>query len=313
MSHSCIVSGAKSALEASEAAVASAENALAAAKLANRHMKKILGAATLAEDLEAVVVGDMGEEGAGMMRDLMLRQGSFTSIRERSSPDLSTSLSSVYYSCIDEDSDHDSFEEDDDYDVVVESVATCPSPEFDNHVIEEESLCQDDQKGSFVFDENRNVDVENVYNNLSLEEKVADNFSHIKQKQQDSKNKNGFTHQGPGSYADICRGTVPVSQTPSEAEAVASAPRVGWCPRCGRRYSECEDGRMLVRGGQTVVRGQEMVQKRNAFLFKFPAFNLFCPFNTLLVQTPFLNTLLRKLFLAALVGLFTSEECPGPS
>ena len=300
MSHSCIVSGAKSALEASEAAVASAESALAAAKLANRHMKKILGAATLAEDLEAVVVGDMGEEGAGMMRDLMLRQGSFTSIRERSSPDLSTSLSSVYYSCIDEDSDHD------DYDVVVESVATYPSSEFANHVIEEESLCQDDQKGSFVFDENRNVDVENVYNNLSLEEKVADNFSHIKQKQQDSKNKNGFTHQGPGSYADICRGTVPFSQTPFEAEAVASAPRVGWCPRCGRRYSECEDGRMLVRGGQTVVRGQEMVQKRNAFLFKFP-------FNTLLVQTPFLNTLLRKLFLAALVGLFTSEECPGPS
>ena len=292
MSHSCIISKAKSALEVSEAA----------AKLADRHVKKIL-----TEDLEAVVAGGRGEEGAGMMRDLMLRQGSFTSIRERSSPDLSTSLSSVYYSCIDEDSDHD------DYDVVVESVATYPSSEFANHVIEEESLCQDDQKGSFVFDENRNVDVENVYNNLSLEEKVADHFSHIKQKQQDSKNKNGFSHQGPGSYADICRGTVPVSQTPSEAEAVASAPSVGWCPRCGRRYSECEDGRMLVRGGQTVVRGQEMVQKRNAFLFKFPAFNLFCPFNTLLVQTPFLNTLLRKLFLAALVGLFTSEECPGPS
>ena len=272
MSHSCIVSGAKSALEASEAAVASAESALAAAKLANRHMKKILGAATLAEDLEAVVAGDMGEgEGAAMMRDLMLRQGTFTSIRERSSPDLSTSLSSVYYSCIDEDSDHDSFEEDDDYDVVVESVATYPSPEFANHVIEEESLCQDDQKGSFVFDENRNVDVENIYNNLSSEEKVADNFSHIKQKQQDSKNKNGFTHQDPGSYADICRGTVPVSQTPSEAEAVASAPSVGWCPRCGRRTSECEDGRMLVRGGQTVVRGQEMVQKRNAFIL-----DLFC-------------------------------------
>ena len=97
MSHSCIVSGAKSALEASEAAVASAESALAAAKLANRHVKKILGAATLAEDLEAVVAGDTGEEGGGMMRDLMLRQGPFTSIRERSSPDLSTSLSSVYY------------------------------------------------------------------------------------------------------------------------------------------------------------------------------------------------------------------------
>ena len=271
MSHSCIVSGAKSALEASEAAVASAENALAAAKLANRHVKKILGAATLAEDLEAVVAGDMGEgEGAAMMRDLMLRQGTFTSIRERSSPDLSTSLSSVYYSCIDEDSDHDiNFEEEDDYDVVVESVATYPSSEFDNHVIEEESLCQDDLKGSFVFDENRNVDVENVYNNLSLEEKVADNFSHIKQKQQDSKNKNGFSHQGPGSYADICRGTVPSAQPPSPG--MTSAPSVGWCPRCGRRYSECEDGRMLVRGGQTVVRGQEMVQKRNAFIL-----DLFC-------------------------------------
>ena len=98
MSHSCIVSEAKSALEVSEAAVASAESALAAAKLANRHVKKILGAATLAEDLEAVVAGDTGEEGGGMMRDLMLRQGPFTSIRgERTSPDLSTSLSSVYY------------------------------------------------------------------------------------------------------------------------------------------------------------------------------------------------------------------------
>ena len=254
MSHSCIISKAKSALEVSEAA----------AKLADRHVKKIL-----AEDLEAVVAGGRGEEGAGMMRDLMLRQGSFTSIRERSSPDLSTSLSSVYYSCIDEDSDHDSFEEDDDYDVVVESVATYPSPEFANHVIEEESLCQDDQKGSFVFDENRNVDVENVYNNLSLEEKVADNFSHIKQKQQDSKNKNGFSHQGPGSYADICLGTVPSAQPPSPG--MTSAPSVGWCPRCGRRTSECEDGRMLVRGGQTVVRGQEMVQKRNAFIL-----DLFC-------------------------------------
>ena len=252
MSYSCIVSEAKSALEVSEAAVASAEAALAAAKLANRHVKKILGAAALAEDLEAVVAGDTGEEGAGMMRDLMLRQGPFTSIRERSSQDLSTSLSSVYYSCIDEDSDHDSLEEVDDYDVVVESVATYPSPEFANHVIEEESLCQDDQKGSFVFDENRNVDVENVYNKFSSEEKVPANFSHIRQKQQDGKNRNGFSHQGPGSYADICRGTVP---------------SVGWCPRCGRRTSECEDGRMLVRGGQTVVLGQEMVQKRNAYNF----------------------------------------------
>ena len=265
MSHSCIVSEAKSALEVSEAAVASAERSLAAAKLANRHVKKILGAATLAEDLEAVVAGDTGEEGAGMMRDLMLRQGPFTSIRERSSQDLSTSLSSVYYSCIDEDSDHDSLEEDDDYDVVVESVATYPSPEFANHVIEEENLCQDDQKGSFVFDENRNVDVENVFNNLSSEEKVQDNFSHIKQKQQDSKKRNKASHQGPGSYADICRGTVPSSQIPSEA--VAFTPSVGWCPRCGRKNSECEDGRMLVRGGQTVVLGQEMVQKRNAYNF----------------------------------------------
>ena len=265
MSHSCIVSEAKSALEVSEAAVASAERSLAAAKLANRHVKKILGAATLAEDLEAVVAGDTGEEGAGMMRDLMLRQGPFTSIRERSSPDLSTSLSSVYYSCIDEDSDHDSLEEVDDYDVVVESVATYPSPEFANHVIEEENLCQDDQKGSFVFDENRNVDVENVYNKFSSEEKVPDDFSHIRQKQQDSKNRNGFSHQGPGSYADICRGTVPSAQPPSPG--MTSAPSVGWCPRCGRRTSECEDGRMLVRGGQTVVLGQEMVQKRNAYNF----------------------------------------------
>ena len=55
MSHSCIISEAKSALEVSEA---SAEGALAAAKLANRHVKKIL-----AEDLEAVVAGDTGEEG----------------------------------------------------------------------------------------------------------------------------------------------------------------------------------------------------------------------------------------------------------
>ena len=265
MSHSCIVSEAKSALEVSEAAVASAERSLAAAKLANRHVKKILGAATLAEDLEAVVAGDTGEEGAGMMRDLMLRQGPFTSIRERSSQDRSTSLSSVYYSCIDEDSDHDSLEEDDDYDVVVESVATYPSPEFANHVIEEVSLCQDDQKGSFVFDENRNVDVENVYNKFSSEEKVPDDFSHIRQKQQDSKNRNGFSHQGPGSYADICRGTVPSAQPPSPS--MTSAPSVGWCPRCGRRTSECEDGRMLVRGGQTVVLGQEMVQKRNAYNF----------------------------------------------
>ena len=265
MSYSCIVSEAKSALEVSEAAVASAENALAAAKLANRHVKKILGAATLAEDLEAVVAGDTGEKGAGMMRDLMLRQGPFTSIRERSSQDRSTSLSSVYYSCIDEDSDHDSLEEDDDYDVVVESVATYPSPEFANHVIEEVSLCQDDQKGSFVFDENRNVDVENVYNKFSSEEKVPDDFSHIRQKQQDSKNRNGFSHQGPGSYADICRGTVPSAQPPSPG--MTSAPSVGWCPRCGRRTSECEDGRMLVRGGQTVVLGQEMVQKRNAYNF----------------------------------------------
>ena len=63
MSHSCIISEAKSALEVSEASEASAEGALAAAKLANRHVKKILGAATLAEDLEAVVAGDTGEEG----------------------------------------------------------------------------------------------------------------------------------------------------------------------------------------------------------------------------------------------------------
>ena len=83
MSHSCIISKAKSALEVSEAA----------AKLADRHVKKIL-----TEDLEAVVAGDTGEEGGGMMRDLMLRQDPFTSIRgERTSPDLSTSLSSVYY------------------------------------------------------------------------------------------------------------------------------------------------------------------------------------------------------------------------
>ena len=83
MSHSCIISKAKSALEVSEAA----------AKLADRHVKKIL-----TEDLEAVVAGGRGEEGAGMMRDLMLRQDPFTSIRgERTSPDLSTSLSSVYY------------------------------------------------------------------------------------------------------------------------------------------------------------------------------------------------------------------------
>ena len=97
MSHSCIISEAKSALEVSEASEASAEGALAAAKLANRHVKKILGAATLAENLEAVMVGDMGEgeEGAGMMRDLMLRQGPFTSIRERSSPDISTSQLSL--------------------------------------------------------------------------------------------------------------------------------------------------------------------------------------------------------------------------
>ena len=83
MSHSCIISKAKSALEVSEAA----------AKLADRHVKKIL-----TEDLEAVVAGGRGEEGAGMMRDLMLRQDPFMSIRgERTSPDLSTSLSSVYY------------------------------------------------------------------------------------------------------------------------------------------------------------------------------------------------------------------------
>ena len=83
MSHSCIISKAKSVLEVSEAA----------AKLADRHVKKIL-----TEDLEAVVAGDTGEEGGGMMRDLMLRQDPFTSIRgERTSPDLSTSLSSVYY------------------------------------------------------------------------------------------------------------------------------------------------------------------------------------------------------------------------
>ena len=58
MSHSCIISEAKSALEVSEASEASAEGALAAAKLANCHVKKIL-----AEDLEAVVAGDTGEEG----------------------------------------------------------------------------------------------------------------------------------------------------------------------------------------------------------------------------------------------------------